>query len=92
MVPSSADIVLQNRRISQSETSHLNICDVVNTMAAARPGANVLGTRVLEYIFEVLVLVLVEIIDHVLVLVVHVLIFYEYFTSTSEYSYHVWLI
>ena len=32
MVPSSADIV-QNRRISQSETSTLNICDVVNTMA-----------------------------------------------------------
>ena len=34
-----------------------------------RPGANVLGIRVLEYIFEVLVLVLVEIMDHVLVLV-----------------------
>ena len=33
MVPSSADIVLQNRRISQSETSTINICDVVNTMA-----------------------------------------------------------
>ena len=32
MVPSSADIVLQNRRISQSETSTMNICDVVNTM------------------------------------------------------------
>ena len=29
-----------------------------------RPGANVLGIRVLEYIFEVLVLVLVEIMDH----------------------------
>ena len=81
-----------------------------------RPGANVLGTRVLvysctrvlvyscthvlmyscthvlEYIFEVLVLV--KIMDHVLVLVlaVHVLLFYEYFTSTFEYSYHFWLI
>ena len=31
MVPSSADIVLQNRRISQSEPSTINICDVVNT-------------------------------------------------------------
>ena len=30
MVPSSADVVLQNRRISQSETSTINICDVVN--------------------------------------------------------------
>ena len=35
MVPSSADILLQNRRISQSETSTINICDVVNTMAHA---------------------------------------------------------
>ena len=35
--------------------------------AVYRPGANVLGIRVLEYIFEVLVLV--EIMDHVLVLV-----------------------
>ena len=34
MVPSSADIVLQNRRISQSETSTINICDI-NTMAHA---------------------------------------------------------
>ena len=33
MVPSSADIVLQNRRISESETSTINICDGVNTMA-----------------------------------------------------------
>ena len=47
MVPSSADIVLQNRRISQSETSNLNICDVVNTMAAtARAGyARVSSTK-----------------------------------------------
>ena len=30
MVPSNADIV---RRISQSETSMINICDVVNIMA-----------------------------------------------------------
>ena len=34
MIPSSADIVLQNRRISQSETSTINTCDV-NTMAHA---------------------------------------------------------
>ena len=33
MAPSSADIVLQNCRISQSETSTINICDVVNIMA-----------------------------------------------------------
>ena len=33
MVPSSADIALQNRRISQSETILINIYDVVNTMA-----------------------------------------------------------
>ena len=32
MVRSSADIVLQNRRISQSETSTISICDVVNTI------------------------------------------------------------
>ena len=35
MVPSSADIILQNRRISQTETSTINICDVVNTMGHA---------------------------------------------------------
>ena len=35
MIASSADIVLQNRRINQSETSTINICDVVNTMAHA---------------------------------------------------------
>ena len=33
MVSPSADIVLQNRRISQSETSNLNICDMVNIIA-----------------------------------------------------------
>ena len=33
MVSSSADIVLQNCRISQSESSTINICDVVNIMA-----------------------------------------------------------
>ena len=32
MVPSSADIVLQYRRLSQSETRNLNIRDVVNTI------------------------------------------------------------
>ena len=38
MVPSSADIVVQNRRISQSETSTINICDVVNAMARCSMG------------------------------------------------------
>ena len=38
-------------------------------MVYVRPGANVFGTRVLEYIFEVLVLILMEIMDHVLVLI-----------------------
>ena len=41
MVSSSADIVLQYRRISQSETSThctINICDVVNTMAVNGAG------------------------------------------------------
>ena len=33
MVPSNADIILQNSRISQSETSMINICDVVNISA-----------------------------------------------------------
>ena len=33
MVPSSTDIILQNRQISQSETSTINICDVVNIIA-----------------------------------------------------------
>ena len=33
MVPSSADIVLHSRQISQSERSTINICDVVNIMA-----------------------------------------------------------
>ena len=33
MVPSSADNVLQNGRISQSGTSTINICDVVNIVA-----------------------------------------------------------
>ena len=43
------------------------------TSTVYRPGANVLGIRVPEYIFEILVLVLVKIMDHVLVLV-HVLV------------------
>ena len=45
----------------------------------ARPGANihVLGTCVLEYIFEILILVLMEIMGHVFILVL-ILIFYEY--------------
>ena len=30
MVPSGADIAIQNRQISQSETSARTICDVVN--------------------------------------------------------------
>ena len=33
MVPSSADIVIKNRSISQSEISTINICDIVKTMA-----------------------------------------------------------
>ena len=33
MVPSSADMITQNRRISQSETRTINICDVVNIIA-----------------------------------------------------------
>ena len=47
MVPSSADIVLQNCRISQSETSTMNICecDVLNTTFLAVNGA-VQHTRV----------------------------------------------
>ena len=49
-----------------------------------KSGANVLGTRVLEYVFEILVLV--QNTDHVLVLllvlVIKVFIFYEYLMST----------
>ena len=33
MVPPNSDIVLQNRRINHSETSTINICDVVNIIA-----------------------------------------------------------
>ena len=33
MVPSSIDIVIQNRRISDSETSTIHVCDVVNIIA-----------------------------------------------------------
>ena len=33
MVPSSADSVIKNRRISQTETSTINICDAVNIIA-----------------------------------------------------------
>ena len=36
MVPSSADIVIENRRISQSKTSARTICDVVNTISLQR--------------------------------------------------------
>ena len=43
-------------------------CGPIGTgMVYVRPGADVFGTRVLEYIFEVLVLM--EIMDHVLVLI-----------------------
>ena len=45
MVPPSADIVLQNRRISQSETGTINICDVVNTMAAAAYARGLAATK-----------------------------------------------
>ena len=36
MVPSSADIVIQNRRTSQSETSAITIRDVVNIILLQR--------------------------------------------------------
>ena len=41
-----------------------------------RPGAEVLGMSVLEYIFEELVLL--QLMGHVLVLILNVLIFYKY--------------
>ena len=54
----------------------------LSSSARTRPGADVLCTRVLEYIFQVLVLlvavVLLEIMGHVLVLVLNVLKYYEY--------------
>ena len=49
MAPSNADLVLQNRRISQSETSNLNICDVVNTMAAALCAGSATKMPLLQY-------------------------------------------
>ena len=45
-------------------------------IAHSRPGAEVLGMSVLEYIFEVPVLI--QLMGHVLVLILNVLIFYEY--------------
>ena len=36
MVPSSADIVIQNRRMSQSETSAITVRDVVNIISSQR--------------------------------------------------------
>ena len=58
------------------------------SMTIGRPGANVLGNRVLEYIFEVLVLV--EIMDHVLVRthgpLTHILrVLYEYVRVFVEF-------
>ena len=41
MVPSSADIVIQNRRISQSETNARTICDVVNITPLQRARVSV---------------------------------------------------
>ena len=46
-----------------------------------RPGAEVLGTRILEYIFYSYS----QLMGHVLVLILNVLRFYEYITNTSEY-------
>ena len=54
MVLSSADIVLQNRRIRQSETSTINICNVVNIMALQH--ARVSGDQnVTSSVFKVIV-------------------------------------
>ena len=49
MVPSSADIVLQNHRISQSETSTISICDVVNTIWRCRRGLAAMKMSLCQY-------------------------------------------
>ena len=49
MVPSSADIVLQNRRISQSETMNLNIRDVVNTIWRCMRGLAAIKMSLRQY-------------------------------------------
>ena len=49
MVPSSADIVLQNRRISQSETSTTSICDVENTIWRCMRGLAAIEMSLLQY-------------------------------------------
>ena len=49
MVPSSADIVLQNRRISQSETSKISICDVVNTIWRCMHGLAAMKMSLCQY-------------------------------------------
>ena len=53
-------------------------------MIEIRTGAEVLSTHVLEYIFEILILLEIS---HVLILVLafNVLKLYEYITGTSEY-------
>ena len=49
MVPSSANIVLQNRRISQSGTSTLSICDVVNTIWRCMRGIAAMKMSLRQY-------------------------------------------
>ena len=50
MVPSSADIVLQNSRISQSETSTITICDVVNTIWRCMCGLAAMQMSLRQYV------------------------------------------
>ena len=45
MVPSSADMIIQNRRISQSETSATTIGDVVNIIFVAACHFTILDCR-----------------------------------------------
>ena len=49
-------------------------------MLYTRPGVEVLSTHILEYIFEVLVCILIQLMGHVLELILNVL--YSDFTST----------
>ena len=49
MVPSSADIVFQNRRISQSETSTISTCDVVNTIWRCMRGLAAMKMSLRQY-------------------------------------------
>ena len=49
MVPSSADIIFQNRRISQSGTSTISICDVVNTIWCCMRGLAAMKMSLQQY-------------------------------------------